>query len=78
MYRLFIVEDDDGIAGGIASQASMWGIETVCASDFQNIISEFTAASPHIVLLDISLPFHVVSLLCLGSPFFRLESHGST
>ena len=28
-------------------------------------------------LLDISLPFHVVSLLCLGSPVLRLESHGS-
>ena len=58
MYRLFIVEDDDGIAGGIASQASVWGMETVCAKDFQNVISEFSAVNPHIVLLDISLPFY--------------------
>ena len=57
LYRLFIVEDDDGIASGISSQASTWGIETVCASDFQNIIPQFTAVKPHIVLLDISLPF---------------------
>lgn len=58
MYRLFIVEDDDGIADGISSQASMWGIETVCADDFQNVISQFTEVKPHIVLPDISLPFY--------------------
>lgn len=58
MYRLFIVEDDDGIAQGISSQATMWGMETVCAVDFQNVISQFTAVNPHIVLLDISLPFY--------------------
>lgn len=58
MYRLFIVEDDDGIAGGIVSQASTWGMETACADDFQNVISQFSAVNPHIVLLDISLPFY--------------------
>ena len=29
-------------------------------------------------LLNISLPFHFLRLLCLGCPFCRLEVHGSS
>lgn len=56
MYRLFIVEDDPGIAQSIAKQASLWGIEAVCATNFQDVMFDFVNAQPHIVLLDISLP----------------------
>lgn len=35
MYRIFIVEDDPGIAEGIKRQAEAWGLEvrwqTICA-----------------------------------------------
>ena len=57
MYRLLIVEDDSGIAQAIKTQAEMWQIETYVTADFRNIMSEFSKADPHIVLLDISLPF---------------------
>ncbi len=57
MYRLFIVEDDSGIAQGIKEQANIWDLQTYIAQDFKNIMSEFASFEPHIVLLDISLPF---------------------
>lgn len=57
MYRLFIVEDDRGIAEAIKSQAEKWELEVRCAQNFRNILSEFSEFDPHIILLDISLPF---------------------
>lgn len=57
MYRLLIVEDDMGIADSIRAQAEQWGLRVQCAGNFRNIMSEFAAFDPHIVLLDISLPF---------------------
>lgn len=57
MYRLLIVEDDRGIAEGIREQAEMWDIEARIVTDFHNVMSEFSSFDPHIVLLDISLPF---------------------
>ena len=57
MYRIFIVEDDREIAEAIGSLVSAWGMEPCCARDFQNIMAEFAASSPHLVLLDIALPF---------------------
>ena len=57
MYRLLIVEDDLGIAGAIQEQLKMWELEAHIAEDFRNVLTEFTAYQPHIVLLDIALPF---------------------
>lgn len=57
MYRLFIVEDDKGIAEAICTQAQMWEMEVCCAQDFRRIMAEFARFDPHIVLMDISLPF---------------------
>ena len=58
MYRLFIVEDDRGISQAISNQASQWGLECKIAWDFSDIMPEFAEFEPHIVLLDISLPFY--------------------
>ncbi len=57
MYRLFLVEDDRGIAEAIAAQTALWDMETVCVKDFRRVMAEFSACDPHLVLLDISLPF---------------------
>ena len=57
MYRIFLVEDDRGIAEAIAAQTALWDMQTVCARDFRNVMAEFTACAPHLVLLDIALPF---------------------
>lgn len=58
MYSIFIVEDDKTIAGVLQRELRRWGYEVVCAANFQNILQEFEAAKPHLVLLDISLPFY--------------------
>ena len=57
MYRLMIIEDDRGIAEAIEEQARMWELDTRIAQNFRNIVTEFAEYDPHLVLLDISLPF---------------------
>lgn len=57
MYKIFIVEDDRGIADGLTQQLSHWNMESRCVTDFRNIPGEFAEYAPHLVLLDISLPF---------------------
>lgn len=57
MYRLLIVEDDEGIADAIKIQAQMWELQVHCIENFRNVMTEFAAFDPHIILLDIALPF---------------------
>lgn len=57
MYRLLIVEDDQGIAQAIKEQAEMWDLQVHCVQNFRNVMAEFAQIDPHIVLLDIGLPF---------------------
>ena len=57
MYRLLIVEDDRGIAEAIKVQAEMWGMQAHLITNFRNVMAEFVETEPHIILLDISLPF---------------------
>ena len=57
MYKLLIVEDDQGIANGIKKQTEAWSFEVRTVDNFRNVLSEFSDFQPHIVLLDIMLPF---------------------
>ncbi len=57
MYRVFLVEDDRGIAEAIAGQTALWDMETICVRDFRAVMAEFSECAPHLVLLDVSLPF---------------------
>ena len=57
MYRILIIEDDMGIAEAIQVQARMWNLEAVYVRNFRNVMEEFSAFEPHLVLLDITLPF---------------------
>lgn len=57
MYRIFLVEDDSGIAQAIEKQANMWNLDTRCTTNFHNVMEDFADYNPHLVLLDISLPF---------------------
>ena len=57
MYRIYIVEDDRGIAEGIASCLRNWGMEGRTASDFRNIMAEIGEYEPHLILMDITLPY---------------------
>lgn len=57
MYRIFLIEDDYTLARVLKKQIEVWGHEVRLVSDFQNILTEFTAYQPHLVLVDIMLPF---------------------
>ena len=56
-YRLLLVEDDSVIAGEMKRHLEKWGYEVICAEDFGNVLGTFAACSPHLVLMDIGLPF---------------------
>lgn len=58
MYRILLVEDDRGIAEAIKEQAAMWDMEVKCGENFRNVMEDFAEFDPHLVLLDISLPFY--------------------
>lgn len=58
MYKVFIAEDDDGIANAIIKRLSEWDFEVRRAGDYRDVLGEFNEFAPHIVLLDISLPFY--------------------
>ena len=58
MYRILIIEDDMGIADAIQVQARMWNLDAVCVRNFRNVMEDFSALDPHLVLLDITLPFY--------------------
>ena len=58
MYKLFLVEDDPGIAESIQTLAKSWGFQVDTVSDFGRVVQEFLASAPHLVLMDISLPFY--------------------
>ena len=58
MYKLMIVEDDAGIAEAVSAQAAAWDFEVRIAENFRDITAEFAEFQPHIVLMDISLPFY--------------------
>ena len=57
MYRIFIVEDDAAIAQAVCEQAGSWALEARCVTDFRRVAEEAAAYDPHLILLDISLPF---------------------
>lgn len=57
LNKILIIEDDQMIAKLIAEDLKKWDYTTKIVSDFKNIMSEFINFDPHLILLDISLPF---------------------
>lgn len=57
MYRILIIEDDRGIAEAIKEQAEQWELQARVVQNFRGVMTEFAENAPHLVLLDIGLPF---------------------
>ena len=55
--KIFVVEDDAVIAAAVKKHIETWGCECRAASDFRNVLQEFVAFDPQLVLMDITLPF---------------------
>ena len=58
MYRIFIVEDESKISQILKKNMEKYGFEAACASQFRDLMFEFLAYQPHLVLLDINLPYY--------------------
>ena len=58
MYKILIIEDDLPMAQAIQKEMKMWGNEAQYVQDFQNVLTVFTEYDPHLVLMDITLPFY--------------------
>lgn len=57
MYKILIVEDDLLMAQAIQQEMKMWGHEAEYVQDFRNVLQKFAGYDPHLVLMDITLPF---------------------
>lgn len=57
MYRILIVEDDKVIADTVKEQLIKWGYEVFVVTDFSDVLKTFVEVEPHLVLMDIGLPF---------------------
>lgn len=58
MYRILIIEDDLHIAEGIKERLKQWDYEAEAIHNFREVMQEFVSFQPHLVLLDITLPFY--------------------
>ena len=58
LYRVFVVEDDPSLVSLLCGHLKSWGFEAVAGRDFSNVVGEFEAARPHLVIMDVSLPGH--------------------
>ena len=57
MNKILIVEDDELIAHLVKKNLEKWGYEATIVIDFDQILQTFSQYKPHLVLMDITLPF---------------------
>lgn len=58
MYKILIIEDDMTISKMIKEHLCKWDYNTDYVTDFKNIIEHIVQFEPHLVLMDIGLPFY--------------------
>lgn len=63
-YHIFIVEDDAKIAGAIQTYLGRYGYQCTLARDFARAQQEIAQAQPHLVILDVNLPYQDGFHLC--------------
>lgn len=57
MFTILIVEDETKIANIVTQELKGWGYDVYITEDFQKVEDFFLQAQPHLVLLDINLPY---------------------
>lgn len=57
MYRSWLVEDDPGPALAVQKLLESYGSQVRCVEDFADVLGEFAACQPKLVLMDIKLPY---------------------
>ncbi|MEK4091829.1 MULTISPECIES: response regulator transcription factor [unclassified Viridibacillus] len=57
-FNIMIVEDEQKIAQMIEENLIKWGYDVFSIKDFQKVEEEYLSVKPHLVLLDINLPYY--------------------
>ncbi|QEL71207.1 MULTISPECIES: response regulator transcription factor [unclassified Bacillus cereus group] len=55
--KILLVEDEPTIRETVADELGKWGFEVWASTNFEQILNDFLAQSPQLVLLDINLPY---------------------
>ena len=56
MYRIFMIEDDEGILNAVKKRCEKWEMEVSGVANYREILTEFVKKQPHLVIMDIGLP----------------------
>lgn len=56
-HSIMIVEDDADLARAVADYLEQYGYGTVLVADFRQVEQQFLATRPHLVLMDVTLPY---------------------
>lgn len=56
--RILIIEDDFVIANALRKELEKYEYEVELVEDFSDVMSAFQSFAPHLVLIDINLPYH--------------------
>lgn len=56
MYRIYMVEDDNGIFDVVKNRGEKYELQFFGVKNFRNILEEFSEIEPHLVIMDIGLP----------------------
>ena len=62
--RILVIEDDEGIALPLAKALKKWDFEVIITHDFKHVLEEFLNYRPHLVLIDIALPYYDGYMWC--------------
>ena len=57
MYQILLVEDDRALALAVQKLLESYGSRARCVEDFADVLGEFAACQPQLVLMDIKLPY---------------------
>ena len=55
--KIFVVEDEGKIRDELTKFLKQYGYLVEISTDFKNMVSNILESNPHIVLLDITLPY---------------------
>lgn len=58
MFTILIVEDEKKISEIVATDLKNWGYATHVIEDFQKVEEVFLSIQPHLIILDINLPYY--------------------
>ncbi|SFL47046.1 DNA-binding response regulator, OmpR family, contains REC and winged-helix (wHTH) domain [Lachnospiraceae bacterium KH1T2] len=56
-YKILMVEDEENIFESVKEKAAVWNLEFYRPSDFQKVMDDYYKIQPHLVIMDINLPF---------------------